>query len=92
MVIWKFPLKPSRNDLPYPVAIKQLPEGTQVLSIQKQDGQMCLWGLCDQDSPEEERRFAMIGTGWEIAVMEHWRHISTVQSGAFVWHWFEITT
>lgn len=82
-VVWKFTL--ARNlvqEIP-------MPKGAVILSVQLQADAIRLWALVDPDfTTTTMRKFAVIGTGVTFDFDELF--IGTVQTGAFVWHVFEI--
>ena len=50
---------------------------------------LCLWAEVDDD-PEQQQvliTIAMVGTGRKIPEGD-WQYISTIQAGAFVWHFY----
>lgn len=60
-----------------------------IVSVQLQHGVYTIWAVVDPDAPLEERRFAIIGTGWTIE-NHHKKHLATLQDSlGFVWHVFE---
>lgn len=83
MVIFKYSLKITNYQ---PLS---LPTGAEILSIQDQDGSLCLWALIDENAMLETRAFAVHGTGHFIfSPIE--KHLATVQQGGLVWHVFEV--
>jgi hypothetical protein len=58
--IWQFPFK--TDDI---VRI-EMPEGTEVLSVQVQNSTPCMWALVNPESPFEMRTFVIYGTGEPI--------------------------
>ena len=83
MIIWKTNLPIVRD------TTRELPAGAKFLDAQNQDGQLCLWFLCDPDAKETPRTFRIVGTGKTAPEgIEHWEHIGTVQDPPFVWHVF----
>ena len=44
-----------------------LPERAQVLCVQEQRGQPCMWALVDPDLPPKRRKFFLRGTGHDCA-------------------------
>lgn len=85
--IWKFQLSPS---------IKQtieMPIGAEILSVQGQADQGCIWALVDPDAEKEERIFEVYGTGHDINydMGVDRKHIGTFQvmGGTLIFHVFE---
>jgi hypothetical protein len=74
----------------YPVLTSiRMPKSAQILTVQNQRGEPCLWALCNPDEETETRFFRVYGTG--DGVNPAHRYISTWQSGPFIWHLFETT-
>lgn len=88
MKIWKQKLKVTD------VQKILVPEGTEILSIAVQNGEICIWEKVPSNffwSPEamfEERLIDIFGTGNPMEDYEG-RFIGTVQLNGFVWHVFE---
>lgn len=59
MTIWRFPIQPGPFTL-------QMPAVSTVLSVQVKDGEPCLWGLVDPETPSREWRFDAVPTGREV--------------------------
>lgn len=85
-IIWKFPIKHISDRV-----ILLLPASAQILSVQLQGNDICVWVLCSPTEPKSERTLAVYGTGHPIPEIEQ-RFIGTVQecNGALVWHIFEV--
>jgi hypothetical protein len=76
--------------IPNPLEL-DLPEGSEVLTLQLQNGVPCLWVLCnDTAQPSETRRFEWFGTGQYLAPAEY-AYVGTCQfyEGRLVLHLFE---
>ena len=83
--IWKFTFPvTNRSDIP-------MPKGAKLLSVQRQDGDICVWALVDPVAPTETRRFAVYGTG-QLVPDDPGAYVGTVQQldGRLVWHVFEV--
>ena len=67
-----------------------MPEGAEVLTVQDQNGALCLWALIDSDNSQSERIIYMVGTGHKINT-EKGNYVGTIQSleGALILHVFE---
>jgi len=70
-----------------------LPLHAEVLTIQTQFGNACLWALVDSEEKRKEKRvFRIAGTGHPIEHGEEYKYIDTIQllEGNLVFHIFEI--
>ncbi len=69
----------------------ELPLNAEILTVQFQHDQLCLWALVDSDSATEEREIKISGTGHPI-VNTNLKFIASVQEldGNLVWHVFEV--
>ncbi len=79
----------------YPIVIDDvirisLPGDAQILSIQEQNGQTCLWALLDPQAKKRTRTIRVFGTGHPFDLVNH-QFISTVnyQEQNLVFHFFE---
>jgi hypothetical protein len=86
--IWKFPLAIVDEQ------VIGLPKDAEILSVQFQGPQLCLWALLDTEAPKQMRLIRIIGTGNpapdDLAL---WTFLGTVQQGysglpTLVWHVF----
>ena len=67
-----------------------MPEAAQVLDVQVQQAQVCLWALVDPVAPTAPRIIRIVGTGQSVSDAVLLRYIATFQiNGAFVFHVFE---
>ena len=83
--IWKF-----RFEISSPLRLS-IPQGAQVLTVQDQDGDGCLWAIVEPENTLESRYFEIFGTGQlihEDMGVER-RYIATFQQPPYVWHVFE---
>lgn len=84
--IWKFKLDTTE------VQYIEMPHGAEVLTVQMQAGDVCIWVLVDMDEERKvQRRFHIFGTGYPIDVRIELRYIGTyqLQGGLLVFHVFE---
>ena len=67
-----------------------MPEGAEVLTVQDQNGALCLWALIDPDNSQSERIIYMVGTGHKINA-DKGNYVGTIQSpdGTLILHVFE---
>lgn len=84
--VWKFILEPGVTTLSIPV-------GAQVLSVDVQNGQVCLWALVNPNGTKESRDFISVSTGEEIAgKYNSLNFVGTVKiENAFHFHIFELS-
>jgi 3-polyprenyl-4-hydroxybenzoate decarboxylase len=83
MKIWKIELKKDRTQL------VKMPEKSEIMDIQMQNGKPVMWFLTNPESKEIEVKINMYGTGWEThESASKDEYLSTVQDGDFVWHFF----
>lgn len=84
--IWKFPLGPVTDRRVVP-----MPYGAQVLHVQVQDDQPCLWALVEADNTLRSRTFRTFGTGYKIPYDAALAYVGTYQlaGGQLVYHVFE---
>ena len=82
--IWKYTISPKES--------LAMPKGAEVLTVQTQNGDICLWALVDPQNKLEERYFEVYGTGHDIYCdmgIER-KYIGTVQlNNGLVFHVFE---
>lgn len=85
--VWKFILRLT------PFQKIEMPEGTEILSFQAQNEQLCLWARLDPEAEKVERAFQIVGTGHEALRASNLKFIGSVQvdGGLFVFHLFELT-
>lgn len=84
--IWKFPLE--LTDL----QSIEMPQGSEILSVQMQRETLCLWALAEPSLKREIHIIEIAGTGNPLPDAKR-RFIGTAQmkGGTFVWHIFERT-
>lgn len=70
----------------------RIPAGAQILCVQTQQEQPCLWAMVNTDNAPEARHILTRGTGQRLTEQEG-RYIGTYQlrGGALVFHVFEAT-
>lgn len=67
----------------------KMPEKSEIMDIQLQEGEFVMWALCPVDNPEIKVQINIYGTGWDVNEnMSKNEYLATVQSGGFVWHFF----
>lgn len=84
--IYKYPLKMQG------LQNLQLPEGAEILTVQPQHDQVCLWALVAPENEPASRTVWIIGTGHPIEATDHLgRYVATFQlhGGELVFHVFE---
>ena len=84
--IWKFPFETTG------LFTLEMPANAQILTVQTQNEQGCIWALVDVDAPYEHRVFNIFGTGHDITDDSNIGYIGTYQQhgGALVFHLFEV--
>ncbi len=86
--IWKYVINPS-------ILTIEMPKDAEILTVQQQNGEACIWALVNPDAEKEERVFEIFGTGHNILLGDYneirRRYINTFQlnGGALVFHLFE---
>ena len=71
LTVWKYPI-PIQDDIRI-----EMPRGAQMLTVQVQHGDPCVWALVDPSLDPEPRRFRLAGTGHPIT--EAVRHVGSFQ-------------
>jgi len=87
-IIYKFPIE-VKDDFQL-----TLPKNSQILCVQTQGENPCMWVLIDKDEKEAEvRHFSIFGTGHPLALLDY-KYIGTFQlfTGSLVFHLFEKKT
>ncbi len=88
-VIWKFVLSEEGNQ------IIELPLDYEILALQTQQGNPCIWVLVDPTRPKKTEVFEIYGTGHEIhySMGMNREYVGTwqEQEGMFVCHLFKYT-
>jgi len=84
-VIWKFLVtNPVAGEI-------EMPTGAEILHVEMQHGNVCMWAKVDPDAALIRREFMIEGTGQPPNQrLDDAIHRGTVLSGAMVWHVFEI--
>lgn len=85
--IWKFPLQITDwQDV-------SMPANAEIISVDHQDGWLCMWAIVATYEPKVPRRIAIVGTGNPMPFMNKEKFIGTVQipynGTVLVWHVFE---
>lgn len=68
-----------------------MPQQSEILSVDTQDGHLCLWALVDPDQPKAEREIIIRGTGHPAEGLKARDFICTVlmNHDTLVWHFFD---
>lgn len=82
MIIYKYKLKHEE------LQTVPLTDGYEILDIQLQDGELCLWALVEPLGQTAEVPIIMVGTGM-LSEYPLGIYLKSVQEGSFVWHFFE---
>ena len=78
----------------YPLEVREcqqitMPQGAKILTLQIQNDELFLWAEVDTHEPRELREFVMHGTGQGPTTFDDLVYIATIQSGPYVWHFYE---
>lgn len=82
--VWKYILDPINP-------VVSVPKGTEILHIDSQNNDLCIWALVDIDEPDDcKRSFLVVGTGHSMPSCEL-KFIGTalLHNGSLVLHVFE---
>jgi hypothetical protein len=81
--VWKFPLVMTDYQS------INMPHGAEILTVEMQGDQPCLWALCEPENALRPRSIWIHGTGHRVGDIA--RYIGSVQmmGGALVFHVFE---
>ena len=74
------------------VQVITMPNNSEILTVQTQNGVPCIWALVDTDNSPEERVFYIFGTGQEVGdAILNMIYIGTFQmeNSGLVFHLFE---
>lgn len=84
--IWKFPLETTD------IQQIEMPADAEILTIQTQAGQPCIWALVSPDAPKRKVAFEIFGTGHPVPENGRRKYVGTYQlsGGALVFHCFEL--
>lgn len=82
--IWKYIIGPGKDPI-------LMPEGAEILTVQTQNENACIWALVDPGAPKTERYFDTYSTGYEIPcdMGIDRKYIGTFQMESLVFHVFE---
>jgi len=83
MKIWKYTLKLTDTQQ------ISMPIGAKALTVQWQNGMMCLWALCNELNNKENREILICGTGNDYPVIKG-DYVGTFQmsEGKLIFHVF----
>lgn len=80
----------------YPFAVTDffsldMPQGAEVLCVQMQGAQPCIWARVNTEAVPKPRDFQIFGTGHDASDTEGSRYVGTFQlnGGALVFHLYE---
>lgn len=83
--IWKYPLEITDEQ------VVAMPNDAEILTVQMQGSELCLWAVVEDTNPKEPRTICIIGTGNPMPDERFLIYIGTAQMGPLVWHVFEKT-
>jgi hypothetical protein len=81
--IFKYPLEVT--DTP----VVRMPAGAEILTVQMQRGEACIWAIVDDAVPNVSRRLLVVGTGHGMP-LDSGQYVGTFQTGALVFHVFDL--
>lgn len=85
--IWKFGLNTTDRQ------IVKMPAGSEILSIQTQAGEPCIWALVDPSAEKEDRVIEIFGTGhpihYDMGIERKFIGTYQISGGVLVFHAFE---
>lgn len=70
--------------------IIEMPQYTEILTVQMQGENICLWANVDTEYSLAPRTIVIAGTGEPLLTAGLHTHIATIQMGIMVWHFFEV--
>ena len=85
--IWKFTIKHLDAEI-----VLRMSNGAEILTVQVQHNQICIWAIVDPSAPLVQRYFYITGTGHPLREnITKYKYIGTFQlnNGALVLHLFE---
>jgi hypothetical protein len=84
VTVWKFVLQVAAD-----YQAVNMPAGAQIVHVDAQGDDLCMWAIVDANAEREERRFTIVGTGH--IVPRNGVHVGSalMRGGSFVWHVFE---
>ncbi|TXH13244.1 MAG: hypothetical protein E6R03_11640 [Hyphomicrobiaceae bacterium] len=95
--IWKFPLSPGENNLMmnrHATVLHieaQRVESEKLFGVTQHDQQIQMWAMVSPGNGFVNRKIVGRGTGHPLKSGEDaGTYIATVQSGPFVWHFFDL--
>lgn len=92
--VWKYPMGNWETGM----FSTEMPFGAEVLSLDWQHGNLCMWALVDPDAVKEQRHFIIVGTGHEYSTewpernltSEGYRGTFQYLGGDLIFHVFEV--
>ena len=91
--IWKFTLQPPAAATSMPTTVIEMPEGAQILTVQVQHGQPCIWAVVDVNAPKRKYEFWIWPTGGQtdtppLMAKEYYVGTFQLENGTLVFHVF----
>lgn len=80
--IWKFPIKVTDQQ------VLQVPQDAQLLSVQMQGDQPCIWALVDPEAQKRPCTVQVFGTGHPVASEGAFLGTFQMHGGSLVFHVF----
>ena len=71
--------------------IIKMPEESEILSVQCQFGEPCIWAIVETDNEMVSRKFGLVGTGHPCERLNGGKYIGSFQmhNGSLVFHLFD---
>ena len=83
-----------KYEVPFPEGVVKLPREARILSVQVQQGRLCMWVEVQPEAPLVDHYFMSVGTGVALEPLvqsgARLKYITTWQAGPFVWHLHEV--
>ena len=79
VVIWKFTIGPGEEPI-------RMPEGSRILAVGQQQGDVVVWAACDPHALPEWRHLTIEGTGGGFGRAARIYHGTVQMPNGLVWH------
>ena len=82
MMIWKYEISVTAEQ------VLHVPKGATPLSVQVQEGAICIWFFVDEKNEKVATTVHVVGAGYNPSKVKLSDFVGTVQTPPFVWHVF----